>query len=101
MMTDNEKKMHRERFAKIVEVCDMAEALYGKEACNKFGDRISRMMDLQSADKEFNLRLDEMLKLSMTYDFAHDIFGIWTESNRETYPATFGLFVPRFSGRKM
>ena len=60
---------------------------------------MSRLMDLQSADKEFNLRLDEFLNADEE-NFAHDVFGIWRESNRETYPCTFGFFVPRFAEEK-
>ena len=90
--------MNKERFIKLVAICERAERDYG-ELVNRFGARVSRMMDLQSADEEFNLRLDEFLNADEE-DFTHDVFGIWNESNRETYPCTFGFFVPRFSGRE-
>ena len=90
--------MNKERFKKLVAICERAERDYG-ELVNRFGARVSRMMDLQSADEEFNLRLDEFLNADEE-NFTHDIFGIWSESNRETYPCTFGFFVPRFSGRE-
>lgn len=55
------------------------------------------MMDIESADKQFNLRLDDWLNAD-DENFFHDFFGIITESDRSTYPCTFGLFVPRFAG---
>lgn len=90
--------MNKERFKKLVAICERAERDYG-ELVNRFGARVSRMMDLQSADEEFNLRLDEFLNADEE-NFTHDVFGIWGESNRETYPCTFGFFVPRFAGEK-
>ena len=90
--------MDKERFLKLVQICKMAEDKVGKEWIDgRFGSRASRMMDLQSADEEFHLRLDELAEAG-DEDFYHDVFGIWRESCRETYPCTFGLFVPRFSG---
>lgn len=89
--------MREERFLKCAEICERAENECGKGFVNNiFGQRISRMMDLQSADERFELDLDELLAAN-DEDFYHDVFGIWKESNRETYPCTFGLFVPRFS----
>ena len=91
--------MNKERFMKLVKICERAE----KEmptVTEMFGDRMNRMMDLESADQIFNLRLDEFLNAD-DENFCHDVFGIWRESNRETYPCTFGLFVPRFKGRGM
>ena len=90
--------MNKERFIKLVAICERAEREY-PTITKWYGERVSRLMDLQSADKEFNLRLDEFLNADEE-NFAHDVFGIWRESNRETYPCTFGLFVPRFAGEK-
>ena len=95
--------MNKERFQKYVTICEIAEEKFGENWINKkFGDRMSRVMDIESADKEFNLRLDELIESGKAdeYDFSHDVFGIWSESDRSTFPATFGLFVPRFSGEK-
>lgn len=89
--------MDNERFMKLVKICERAEDNLGEEYVNHFGSRASRLMDLESADKEFNLRLDEFLKADKE-NFYHDVIGIWGNSNRETYPCTFGIFVPRFSG---
>ena len=90
--------MNKERFIKLISICERAEREY-PTITKWYGERVSRMMDLQSADEEFNLRLDEFLN-AHEENFAHDVFGIWRESNRETYPCTFGFFVPRFSGKK-
>ena len=62
---------------------------------------VSVMMDIESADLEFNLRLDEWLKAD-SFNFAHDFFEIRKNINRDNgFPAKdFGLFVPRFAGRK-
>lgn len=87
----------KERFLKLIKICERAEKEckdFNLDAA--FGKRVSRMMDLQSADERFNLRLDEFLEAD-NVDFYHDVFGIWGESSRETYPCTFGLFVPRFA----
>lgn len=73
-------------------ICDRAEELEFR--C----ERITLMMDLESADKKFNLRLEEMLNSDMI-DFMHDIYGIEMNIVRDKFPATnFGCFVPRFAG---
>ena len=61
---------------------------------------VDRMMDIESADKKFNMRLDEWLDAD-PYNFAHDFNGIKENIDRENgFPATnFGFFVPRFAGR--
>ena len=90
--------MTKERFSKLLKICKRAELKYGDNYLNeRFGSRMSRMMDLSSADEQFNLRLDEFLNADEE-NFAHDIFRIWIESDRSTYPCGFGMFVPRFSG---
>lgn len=62
---------------------------------------VDRMMDIESADKKFNLRLDDWLN-SDNFNFAHDFIGIKDNINRENgFPATdFGFFIPRFVGSK-
>ena len=62
------------------------------------GERITQIMDLDNAAKQFNMRLEEMLEAS-DYDFAHDFIGIQNTMNRETGKIE-GLFVPRFAGRE-
>ena len=88
--------MDNERFMKLVKICERAEDNLGEEYVNHFGSRASRLMDLESADKEFNLRLDELLKAD-DEDFYHDVLGIWRESDRTEFPCTFGFFVPRYA----
>lgn len=63
------------------------------------GDVIGAIMDIDSADQRFNLRLDEFLEADK-FNFAHDFIGIQENIVRESFPATdFGYFVPRFAGR--
>lgn len=85
--------MQKERFKKYVEICERAE----KEGISD-GDRMGELMDVESADKVFDLRLDEWLNADV-FNFAHDFCGIKNTIVRESFPATdFGLFVPRFAG---
>lgn len=74
------------------EICDRAEKLgYVSDG------RISFLMDLESADLKFNLRLEELLNAD-NFNFAHDIKGIVNCIVRDQFPATdFGYFVPRFA----
>ena len=64
-------------------------------------EAVDRMMDIESADRKFNLRLDDWFNAD-DFNFAHDFIGIRDNINRENgFPATdFGFFVPRFAGRK-
>ncbi len=65
-------------------------------------ERTTLIMDIESADRKFNLRLDELLT-AKDADFMHDIAGIINNINRaDGFPATdFGLFVPRFAGNDL
>ena len=61
------------------------------------GERQSLIMDLESADKKFMLRLDELLNAD-DFNFSHDIIGIVNHIDRSSFPATnFNHFVPRFA----
>lgn len=83
----------KENYKKYIEIAKRAEteSLYN-------GERINLLMDIESADRKFNLRLDDWLKAD-TFNFAHDLSGIINNINRTEFPATdFGLFVPRFAG---
>lgn len=81
-----------EKLELITKICERAES-FGYN-----GDRMTLMMDLESADKKFNLRLKELL-IAEPNLFVHDIHGIITHIDRSVYPATdFGLFVPRYAG---
>lgn len=83
----------KERMELYVKICERAERM-GYD-----GERHTLFMDLESADKKFNLRLEEMLDADAE-NFVHDIQGIIDNIVRDTFPATdFGLFVPRFAGK--
>lgn len=88
--------MNKERYSKYVGIMVRATVMgYMNEA-----DGCSTMMDIESADRKFNLRLDDWLA-SDDFNFAHDFLGIRKNINRcDGFPATdFGFFVPRFAGR--
>lgn len=58
-------------------------------------ERISLIMDLQTAHEQFNLALDELLN-APDLDFAHDINGIQQNINRQTKTVE-NLFLPRYA----
>ena len=60
---------------------------------------VDRMMDIESADIKFNLRLDDWLEAD-NFNFTHDFIGIRDSIDRNNgFPAKdFGSFVPRFAG---
>lgn len=90
-MTVEEKK---ERNRKYGAICARAKAMGIMK-----GDAIGAIMDIDSADQRFNLRLDEFLEAD-DFNFAHDFIGIQENIVRGRFPATnFGYFVPRFAGR--
>ncbi len=83
----------KERYELYVKIAERAE----KEGLYK-GDRADLLMDIESADLKFNLRLDDWLKADK-FNFAHDFYGIIDCIVRNNFPATdFGIFVPRFAG---
>ena len=67
-----------------------------------YADRVTVMMDLDNADRSYNLRLQEMLDAD-DMDFFHDVCGICSHMDRDMESPTFGkckdLFVPRFAGK--
>lgn len=85
---------NKERFMMYVEIAKRAEEM---EIYN--GERMILLMDLESADNHFNLRLEDLLKAD-DVNFGHDVIGIMNNINRTEFPAKdFGFFVPRFSGK--
>jgi hypothetical protein len=63
------------------------------------GERSTLLMDIESADNAFNMRLEDWLKAD-NFNFAHDVVGIVNNIDRSKFPATeFHLFVPRFAGK--
>ena len=84
----------KERYLQYVKIAERAET----EGLYK-GERINLLMDIESADNVFNLRLDDWLNAD-EFNFAHDLFGIVNNVVRDSFPATdFGFFVPRFAGQ--
>lgn len=80
----------REQFELIMKIVERADEM------NLMAfDRLSLSMDLETAHKEFNLRLEEFLKADR-YNFAHDIVGIQNNINRLERKMK-GFFVPRFA----
>ena len=58
-----------------------------------------RMMDIESADLKFNLRLKDWYNAD-DFNFAHDFIGIRHNIVRNEFPSKeFGFFVPRFAGK--
>lgn len=89
-----EKGEKKERNRKYGAICARAKAMGIMQ-----GDAIGAIMDIDSADQRFNLRLDEFLEAD-DFNFAHDFIGIQENIVRGRFPATdFGYFVPRFAGR--
>lgn len=90
-MTVEEKK---ERNRKYGAICARAKAMGIMQ-----GDAISAIVDIESADRKFNLRLDDFLGADNS-NFAHDFIRIQGNIVRGNFQATdFGDFVPRFAGR--
>ena len=87
-------KEYMERYKKYVKIAERAE-----KECLYNGDRLNLLMDIESADLRFNLRLDDWLKAD-EFNFDHDLYGIINNIVRNDFPATnFGYFVPRFAGK--
>lgn len=80
----------KERFMMYVKIAERAEDM---EIYH--GERFSLLMDIENADKAFNLRLEEWLNAD-NFNFAHDVVGIVNNIDRRN-PSDFGLFVPRFA----
>lgn len=80
----------KERIDLMVAIAERAE-----ERDLVAADRISLIMDLECADEQFNLRLDELLNAD-PFNFAHDIVEIQRHLNRETRQME-NCFVPRFA----
>ena len=80
----------KSRFLMYVKIAQRAE---GMGIYN--GERITLLMDIENADKVFNLRLEDWLEAD-NFNFAHDIIGIVNNIDRKN-PTDFNLFVPRFA----
>lgn len=60
------------------------------------GERITLLMDIESADEQFDMRLEDWLNAD-NFNFAHDIVGIVNNIDRNKFPAEISRFLPRFA----
>lgn len=83
----------KERFLMYVKIAERAEqmGIY-------HGERHALLMDIESADNAFNMRLEDWLKAD-NFNFAHDIVGIANNIDRSKFPAEISRFLPRFAGK--
>lgn len=82
----------KERFMMYVKVAQRAE-----ELGIYHGERSTLLMDIESADNAFNMRLEDWLNAD-DFNFAHDVVGIVNNIDRSKFPATeFHRFLPRFA----
>ena len=84
--------MKKENFKLIVKIAEKADNMG-----LLIFDRLSLIMDLECANREFNLRLEEFLDAD-NFNFAHDISGIQNNLNRQTKQFE-NCFLPRFSSK--
>ena len=88
----------KDRFKKIYEISLRADNILDKyENRSAYPSRVTIMMDVENADRQFNLRLDELLEAE-DYEGAHEVFGIVNNIDRTTGKVG-NFFVPRFAGR--
>ena len=81
----------KEKFMMYVKIAQRAEGM------NLYkGERITFLMDIEHADKAFNLRLEDLLNADDA-NFTHDVVGIVANIDRSN-PTDFNFFVPRFAG---
>ncbi len=83
--------MTKEEMLLIAEIAKRAE----EKGLLQF-DRLSLIMDIQTAHEHFNLRLDEWLKAD-DFNFAHDIVGIQQNIDRQN-KKMLNCFLPRYAG---
>lgn len=80
-----------EEFKTIVAIVERAEK------CGiAHSNRITNILDMEFANKQFHIRLDDMLHANQL-DFSHDFCGIQANMNRDTCRVE-NFFVPRFAG---
>ena len=81
---------NREKFMMYVKIAQRAEGMgiY-------MGERSTLLMDIENADKVFNLRMEDLLNAD-DFEFTHDVIGIVNNINHNN-PMDFNLFVPRYA----
>ena len=80
----------KNRFMTCVKIAQRAEGMGIYK-----GERINLLMDIENADKVFNLRLEELLDADDA-NFTHDVIGIVANIDRSN-PTDFNFFVPRYA----
>lgn len=83
----------KERFMMYVKIAERAEDLGIYD-----GKRSTLLMDIESADEYFNMRMEDWLNAD-NFNFAHDVVGIVQNADRSKFPAEFSRFLPRFAGK--
>lgn len=92
LSTEDEKA----RIEVIMKIIERAKEL---GITNPKDTKMDILMDLRSADKYFNMRLNDWLNAD-EFNFAHDFTGIQSHITRDKFPCEdFKLFVPRFAGK--
>lgn len=89
--------MDKERHLKYAAIMGRATEM----GLMKKSEAIDRMMDIESADGKFNLRLEDWLG-SDDISFSNDFIGIRNNIVRCDFPAMdFGSFVPKFAEKTL
>lgn len=71
--------MIKERYKKYAAIIQRA-----KEEGLHVNDKLSVLMDIESADRKFNIRLDEWLQADL-FNFTHDFYGIIDHIARDSF----------------
>jgi hypothetical protein len=82
-----------DKFDLMLKIIERAEPMAQRNVIRI--DRLTSLMDLDNADKQYPLDLDAMLAAD-DGNFAHDFFGIRSHMNRENGKLEH-CFVPRFA----
>ncbi len=84
-------KVSNEDFLTIAKIAERSEKMKVG-----FGERITRIMDLEIAHEKFNLKLEEFLGAE-DMDFIHDFCGIQERIDRYNKKWEDEFFLPRFA----
>ena len=82
--------MNKDEMTLIMKIVERAD----EEGLMNF-DRISLMLDIETAHKEIGLRLSDLLNAD-EFNFAHDIVGIQANIDRRSKTIT-NCFLPRYA----
>jgi hypothetical protein len=86
-----------DKFDLMIKIIERAEPI-ARHAGFKL-DRLTSLMDMENADKQYPLDLERMLAAE-PFDFGHDFFGIRHHMNRRT-GVLEDCFVPRFAKQEV